>query len=588
MRSIVRRVSLLIAILLAGALTLSAGASAAVDLGTGEEPPVIAYEAGTATTYVAWVGPRLHSIELCVLPGGASGCAGGAPYQLKDEAAEAGGAEPVSSAPQIVVEPGGGVVLVANEDDTSRSVAPAGYEPLGVVAWSSTAGGAGFALPKHGLADGGELLAPEEKNGFPPGAGAVALGGSDEVGVFGNENPFGEGFVAFDLTTPAPATGLPKPDVSEEYPEDLGADSGQIAALPNTPTAGKDLVVTVGSAFSHLAACPSFEHVAGYGVADTTLAKLDEEHSWEAGGPYFKPIACPAEAPVLTGGPSGIGLLEDEGGGLEGDGSDGIDYRAFDPTTLGFESPVQVSDETTHTLDGAGDLSVSQDAEGGIYAMWGDLRGFELSYSNDGGREWQTPVLTIPEAASDPIVVGVGAGNFDVAYELNGQEYAQPLNYSTLLAAQATKSSSGSGSSSGSTSTPSRSPETPPPSTLPPPPPPVTITQSATIDGNVVSLSAPNKCVRNGLISSELKVSLPSAKRKGKVVVKIYEAIFKVGNTTVIVRRTHLSNAPFKVTIHLKHVKPGTKLVLTVHALIAVHHGPKRSKTFKLTLTSCA
>jgi hypothetical protein len=116
----------------------------------------------------------------------------------------------------------------------------------------------------------------------------------------------------------------------------------------------------------------------------------------------------------------------------------------------------------------------------------------------------------------------------------------------------------------------------------------VTITDTATVDGDVVSLSAPNKCVRNGLVSSELNVSLPSAKRKGKVVVKIYEAIFKVGNTTLIVKRKHLSDAPFKVTIHLKHVKPGSKLVLTVHALIAVHHGPKRSKTFKLTLTSCA
>ena len=63
--------------------------------------------------------------------------------------------------------------------------------------------------------------------------------------------------------------------------------------------------------------------------------------------------------------------------------------------------------------------------------------------------------------------------------------------------------------------------------------------------------------------------------------VKIYEVIFEVAGTTLTIKRKHLSGAPFKVAIHLKHVKPGTKLLLTAHALIAVHHGPKRSKTLR-------
>lgn len=82
--------------------------------------------------------------------------------------------------------------------------------------------------------------------------------------------------------------------------------------------------------------------------------------------------------------------------------------------------------------------------------------------------------------------------------------------------------------------------------------------------------------------------SLPSAKRKGSVVVKIYEVSFKVDGQSITIRRNHLSNAPFKLTIHLAHVKPGSRLVLTAHALIAVKHGPKRSKTLRITLTACA
>jgi hypothetical protein len=586
MRSIARAL-LLVAIFVTGALALSASALGAVDIGAGEEQPVIAYEPGTATTYIAWRGPTTRSIELCVLAGGASACNGGAPYVLADGPAEAGPGhyEPLFFALQIVVEPGGGVVLLANLEGVNPAVEQHEYSADGEVAWASVAGGATFASPEHGLADHGELLAPDEGDGDPPSAGAIALGGTDEVGVFGNEFPFGDGFAAFNLTTPAPAT-LPKPDLSELWGSDFGADSGQIATLLNTPKANEDLVVTVGSGpFSKVPACPSSEQHTGYGVADATVANLDKQSFWEVGGPYFKPISCQAESAVLAGGPSGIGVFEDEGPGLEGAGSDSVDYRAFDPTTLIFGSPVQVSDETSLTLDGADELSVSQDSEGGIYASWHDGRGVELSYSNTKGASWQAPVTAAGEEASDPVIAGVGGGNFEVAYKLNGQEYLEPLNYSALYAAQHSSSSSSGGSTT--TTTPASGPP-PPPLPPPPPPPPVTITDTANVDGDVVSLSAPNKCVRNGLVSSELNVSLPSAKRKGKVVVKIYEAIFKVGNTTLIVKRKHLSDAPFKVTIHLKHVKPGSKLVLTVHALIAVHHGPKRSKTFKLTLTSCA
>lgn len=547
MRSTACRVSLLTTLLAAGLLAFSASAFGAIDLGPSGEPPVIAYEPLTQTTYVAWRGPELHSIELCVLASGASGCTGGT-YDLKDEAA---GASTVYATPQIVIEPGGGAVVVANLAGVNEAIAPKEYSEVGVVAWSSVAGGASFGAPGQGLADHGELLAPDINDGDPPGAGAVALGGAN-VGVFGNSYPFSDAFAAFNLTEPAPHK-LPKPDTSELFGQDLAADSGQVAALLNTPKAEEDLVVTVGAGpFTKVPACPSSEQHTGYAVADATLANLNTQAAWEVQGPYFKPIDCLAKSPVLAGGPSGIGVFEDEGPGLQGPGADGVDYRPFEPATLSFGAPVQVSDETAVTLLGANDLSLSQDSSGGIYAMWLDRNGVELSYSNTAGASWQAPVSAQVAEAGDPVIAGVGAGNAEVAYTANlgggSQEYLQLIN-----------STSNAGNS-----------------------------QTVTVGGDNVSLSAPSQCVRNGLVNSQVKVALPSAKRKGKVVVKIYEVIFKVAGETVTIKRTHLSDAPFKVTIHLKHIKPGTKLVLTAHALIAVKKGPKRSKTLKITLTSCA
>jgi hypothetical protein len=584
-----RRALLFTTALTASVLVLAPSALGAIDLGPGSEQPALAYETTTQTTYVAWQGFDLHSVDLCILPAGAIGCSGGAAYVLKDGPAEAGGLEPIYSTPQIVVEPAGGVVVVANLDGVNEAVKPSSkYTAVGVAAWVSAAGGGAFASGAQGLADGGDLLAPDIGDGDPPDAGAVALGGSDEVGVFGDSYPFGNSFAAFNPTTPAPAT-TPKPEPGGElYAENLYVDGGQIAALLNTPKANEDLVVTVGNAYTSLGgdpACPTSEHNTGYGVANTTVAKLNEQHSWEVGGPYFKPIACAAEAAVVAGGASGIGVFEDEGPGLEGSGPDSVDYRPFDPSTKSFGAPVEVSDETNLTLSGADDLSLSQDAGGGIYAMWSDSRNLELSYSDTAGASWQTPVTALGGEASDPIVAGVGSGNAEVAYTAStddgSQEYLQPLNYAQLLAAQQTPPAN-------TTTTPTNTMVTSPPATIITPTPSPTITQTVTVEGDDVSLSAPNQCVRNGIVKGVAQVTVPSAHRKGKYVVKIYEAIFKVDGKTLTIKRKHLSPAPFKVKIHLKHVKPGTKLVLTAHLLIAVHHGPKRSKTLRVTLTTCA
>lgn len=415
----------------------SASNAAALDLGAGSEAPVVAYEPTTQTTYVAWDENEHKSVELCVLAPTATACDGGSPYRMLDVRAETGAGYDGYGAPQIVVEPEGGVVLVADLDPVSAAVTPSGWDSRGVVAWSSAAGGSAFGGAGQGLDDSGELLAPER--GYTPAQGAAALG-SSEVGVFGNAHPFGNGFAAFGLSKPfaTKESESPEPDTSGEvFGDELGADGTQMAALPNTPKSGEDLVVTVGGDnYNHDGECPGSEHLSGFGFADTTLSNLNKQSSWEVGGKKFKVVDCEAEEPVLAGGASGIGVLEDEGPGLQTSGPDSVDYRKFNISTHSFEAPVLVSEEAAETLSGADSLSVSQDAAGGVYAMWSDGRGNELSYSPSGGASWGAPVTALPEEASDPVVVGVGAGTAEAAFTASvggeSQIYLDRLDYSEL------------------------------------------------------------------------------------------------------------------------------------------------------------
>jgi hypothetical protein len=562
--------SLFVALLAAGSLAFASSADAGIELGSGTDNPAVAYEASTGVTYVAWPAATGTGVDLCVLASGADLCNGGGPYLLSD--ARAGSGTEYSQV-KVMIEPeGGGAVVVARASFVEAKVVPPGYPSVGVIAWSSVPGGSGFAAAGGGIAASGDLLAPAVGNSGVPAAGAVALGSGD-LGVFGNAYPNPTTFAAFGLASQAPTT-LPSPDESEFFDEgETGVDD--LAALLNTPTAGSNLLVAVGEDYSKgtLAPCASSLST-GYNFADTTFAKLNEQASWGTG--KFKVLACDAEYPVLAGGPSGIGVFEDE---LQA-ASNNVDYRAFNASAHEFGAPVDVSEEASHTLADATELSVSQDSAGVIYTTWLDGRGLELADSATAGASWSLPVTTGITSASYPVLAGVGGGEAEVAYESGAHEYLEPVNYAALYAAQ--NPTAGAPASPTPSSTPLGTPVTPKAK------PPATISQTVTVDGDNVSLSAPNQCIKNGLVHGEVNVSIPAAKRKGRVVVKIYEVIFKVGGQTLTLKRKHLSNTPFKVTIHLHHVKPRSRLLLSAHALIAVKHGPRRSKTLKITLTTCA
>ncbi|MGP0049527.1 MAG: hypothetical protein ACLPZR_11875 [Solirubrobacteraceae bacterium] len=152
-------------------------------------------------------------------------------------------------------------------------------------------------------------------------------------------------------------------------------------------------------------------------------------------GRRLRRVSGQAIAPSAAGGEptASIGLLEAEGPGLSGSGSDGLYFRAFQPASSSFGPPVLVSDETDQTLSGPADVSLGSDPTGGMYASWGDARGFVLSYSSDGGATWTAPVaVSLNAGASDPVVAGTAARSGELAYTDGSQEYLAPFSAAQL------------------------------------------------------------------------------------------------------------------------------------------------------------
>ena len=197
-------------------------------------------------------------------------------------------------------------------------------------------------------------------------------------------------------------------------------------------------MVVVGGDQSAPASCPASSPSTGFAVAAGTAATLQTQAAWSSR--YFQLIACPAESPVLAaGGPSGgsIGLLESEGPGLAGSGSDGVYYRPFDAASGTFGAAVLVSDETARTTNGATGLALARDGSGGAYASWLDHRGYVLAYSADGGATWSTPAaIGLGSDASDLTLAATAHGGAEIAYSRNpgsgSQEYLAALSYPQL------------------------------------------------------------------------------------------------------------------------------------------------------------
>jgi len=508
--TMLRRVWLLATVVLALAATLGGGGSGlqlmpasasaaapiALDSPGNGEAPLIAYDASTQTTYVAWSNPGPGAgVDLCILPAGASGCLGGAAVLLGDTHYK-GYSE--SNSPRLgglVVLPSGEVVVVGT--------------PVveGSIAWASPPGGAAFLTGAQGLQNSGNFISPVSLF-YAPG-NAVALSSSDvalldDYAGYFSDSPFAGS---------SPAIGKPNSNVGGKFPrKPLQSTGAELAAVPApVPAApGTDVVVGVGDNF----AGPSSEAIpgclnsaaSGYGVS---VGKVEGKSGAPgtlnaAGLPPYQLLECAALTPVLaSGGQAGIGVVEEQGSGVSGGGSQfTLDYRPFYATSTGgsFGAPVQLADVTSQVLDGVNTLGASEDSGTGVYSLWQDEQGTVLDYSGNAGATWEGPVVVPSPSDSGNVIAGVGNGNAEIAYESNpgagNQVFLQAANYRELaIGGDSVTTSQTSGVTSGAS---------------------ITITPGTVGETDRASVAGANAAIATGTVSYQL-YSAPTCAASSKV-----------------------------------------------------------------------
>jgi hypothetical protein len=418
-----------------------ASAPIALDAPDNGTAPLLAYDPVTQTTYVAWSNPANTGIDLCILPAGTTTCEGGAPVLLTNAAAFPESPPVLGS---LAILPGGKAVVISIEKASNP------------IAYVSPAGGSAFLTASQGLQNGGEPLANvddfyQEDNVAPLSSTDMALLGGFSVG----DNDF----VDTSLTAAAPALTYPNANPSSQYVYNVAGTGPDIAAepAPAPAPAENDVVVDVGASSSGpaISGCVN-DNATGYGVVvgkvNGTAAgagDLNGKVSSSGGGLQgYSLLQCAASAPVLAqGGQDGIGLLEEEGPCISGAGSGiGLYYHPFAATATGgsFGPGVKLADVTNETLCGASAVELAEDSGTGVYASWIDHQGLLLDYSGNGGAAWEGPTV-VPEPASgpqgNPVIVGTGAGNAEIAYLGNPgtgtQVFLQSVNYAALVAANA-------------------------------------------------------------------------------------------------------------------------------------------------------
>jgi hypothetical protein len=434
-------VLLAIAALIATA-ALSAPAFAAgiaLDAPDNGEPPMIAYDPTTSTTYVAWTDPHAPAVDLCVLPPSAGACSGGEPVLLTDTKYSGYSEGNRPGLGGLVVLPGGEAVVIGT---------PAG---TGSIAWASPAGGGAFLSGEHGLQNNGHFISPISLS-YSIG-NAVALSGSD-VGLLDDADRFVSHFSDSPLTAESPA--IPEAGNSNpggQYPgKGYDTNGPDLAAEPAPPpaAAGTDIIVGVGennnSGLKTPPGCLN-DAATGYGVSaglvdgtSRAAGTLNEE-----GLPEYQLLACSAEAPVLvSGGGAGIGELEEAGSGVDGAGGEfTIDYHQFSASATGgaFEAPVELSNVSGDVLDGVSAIDASEDSGTGVYSLWEDKQGSVIDYSANGGASWGEPTVAPAPYGGDNVIAGVGGGTALIAWDENhgtgDQVFVEAVNYQALLAANA-------------------------------------------------------------------------------------------------------------------------------------------------------
>jgi hypothetical protein len=426
-------------------------APVALDVPNNGAAPQVVFDPVSQNTFIAWTDPQTTSngaVDLCVLLKNTSSCEGGGPVALTVTTAEnpaIHGANTISLGGMTVL-PNGDVVVIGTPVSTAS------------VTWESPGDGSAFLTSGQGLQNGGGFISPVSL--FYTTGNVVALSNTDvglldDYGNYFSDSPFaGPESPAINASNTNPP---PQGQNSTLYPRKaLGTTGPEVAAeaAPAPAAPGTDIVVGVGDNYAgpntQLSDCVNGDATGtGYGVdvgtvagnsnAAGTLNHIDP--TTHASIPAYSGLACNAENPVVAspeGGSQGIGVLENEGDGLDNAGTTyTLDYRPFVASATGgsFGAASQVANLT----GAAGDIDVVDDTTDGVYALFAGNGGLYVNYSADGGAVWGPPVA-IPEPTTgeigDPIITAIGGGEFLLAYDSNlgpgAQTFAQAFSYQAL------------------------------------------------------------------------------------------------------------------------------------------------------------
>jgi len=265
-------------------------------------------------------------------------------------------------------------------------------------------------------------------------------------------------------------------------------------------------------------------------------------------------------APSLAGGAAGLFLLSEDFDSPSEAYASAVDVRRYNGSSFG--PPLRLKDEKeTNLFDGG---AIAESPAGHLAVVW-PLFGvptaeMQLLISDNGGASF----------TKEPNVAALGSSygdmnNAQLSVGDNNQGWVTFLGGGGLQLANL-----GEGAT-----------------------PPSEATSNNHIGTDVVTLKGPKGCVRPGQ-SVSVTLSVASAKRKQKVVLKIYQAIFAIDGApfkTILresVRKTGKVNPhPFTASV-LRTFTAGSKHTISAQAFISEKHGRHASRTLRITFTACS
>lgn len=379
-------------------LTLAVGLAVAAPAASAQAPINVGAATGSApstavdgdgTAYVAWVGTAAGTVDYCVLPDGATACS------------PAGALTPVGgwggSKAQVVID---GDTVVILEQVTVTGGGPSPYPSLGLEEWQAPVGTANFSDVNGGASVASAAFGGSNATTSP--LSAVVVPGANTLGVdwFTDGGP--PTFDEFPLADPPDCSTLTTPVCPfatlepASNPDPVGNSGGSVASQTGSNPGVLGVYGTDASAGP--LACPdgsgdgaAFVYGSGLQSAtnDYNVSPSEPNSAWQVAATPI-PADCESAQWAVGGGPSGFGLLQNDGDTAQ------IVYLPFDQATMSFDkAAVPIAQQTYED-----ESSVSQDAAGRIYATF-NLDGPDgpvaLAYSSDGGATWTGPAPLEPD-----------------------------------------------------------------------------------------------------------------------------------------------------------------------------------------------